>query len=41
MQRHLTKFTWLLLALVGSAWLVVAPAGAQTYKWKDADGKIH
>jgi hypothetical protein len=41
MQRHLTKFTWLLLALLGGAWLVVAPVGAQTYKWKDADGKIH
>ena len=41
MRRHPTKITWLLLALVGGAWLACAPVGAQTYKWKDADGKIH
>lgn len=41
MQRYLTGITWLLLALAGGTWLIAAPAGAQTYKWKDADGKIH
>ena len=39
MQRNLTN--GLLLAMIGGAWLVSAPAGAQTYKWTDADGKIH
>lgn len=41
MQRHLTGITWLLMALIGGAWLAATPAAAQTYKWKDADGKIH
>src|SRR5258708_14618405 len=41
MQRHLTNTTWLLLALVSSTWLVSMPAAAQTYKWTDADGKVH
>lgn len=39
MQRNLIN--WLLLAMIGGAWLVSAPAGAETYKWTDADGKIH
>jgi hypothetical protein len=39
MQRNLTN--GLLLAMIGGAWLVAAPAGAETYKWTDADGKIH
>ena len=39
MQRNLTN--GLLLAIIGGAWLVSAPVGAQTYKWTDADGKIH
>lgn len=39
MQRNLIN--GLLLAMIGGAWLVSAPAGAQTYKWTDADGKIH
>jgi len=39
MQRNLINA--LLLAMIGGAWLVSAPAGAQTYKWTDADGKIH
>ena len=41
MQRHLIYTNWLLLALVGSTWLVSMPAAAQTYKWTDADGKVH
>ena len=41
MQRHRTGITWLLLALIGGAWLAASPVVAQTYKWKDADGKIH
>ena len=41
MQRHLTGITWLLLALLGGAWLATTSVVAQTYKWKDADGKIH
>ena len=41
MQRHLTNFTWLLLALIGGAWLTTTSVVAETYKWKDADGKIH
>ena len=39
MQRNLIN--GLLLALIGGAWLVSAPAGAQTYKWTDAEGKVH
>jgi hypothetical protein len=39
MQRNLID--GLLLAIIGSAWLVSAPAGAQTYKWTDADGRVH
>jgi len=41
MQRHLTNPNWLLLAVVAGTWLAAAPVAAQTYKWKDADGKIH
>ena len=41
MQRHLTYINWLMLALMSGLWLVVAPATAQTYKWTDADGKVH
>ena len=41
MQRHLTNITWLLLAVLGGAWLTTTSVVAQTYKWKDADGKIH
>ena len=39
MQRNLIN--GLLLAMIGGAWLVCAPVGAQTYKWTDADGKVH
>jgi hypothetical protein len=39
MQRNLIN--GLLLAMIAGAWLVSAPADAQTYKWTDADGKIH
>jgi len=41
MQRHLINTNWLLLALVSTTWLVSMPAAAQTYKWTDADGKVH
>ena len=41
MQRHPTGITWLLLALIGGAWLAAPPVAAQTYKWKDAEGKMH
>ena len=41
MQRHLTNITWLLLALFGGAWLTTTSVVADTYKWKDANGKIH
>jgi len=41
MQRHLTSINWLLLALTIGTWIVAAPAGAQTYKWTDAEGKVH
>ena len=41
MQHQQIQTGWLLLALLAGAWLGSAPAVAQTYKWKDADGKIH
>jgi len=41
MQRRPKYFNWLLLALAGGAWLAAAPVAAQTYKWTDAEGKIH
>ncbi len=40
MQRHLIGIIWLLLAMIGGAWLTSTSVIAQTYKWKDADGKI-
>ena len=40
MQRHPIDLSWLLLALLSAAWLA-APAAAETYKWTDADGKVH
>jgi len=39
MQRNLMD--GLLLAMVCGTWLVTAPVSAQTYKWTDADGKVH
>ena len=39
MRRNLTY--GLLLAILGGACIVSAPAGAETYKWVDAEGKIH
>ena len=39
MQRNLIN--GLLLTMLGGALLMSAPAGAQTYKWTDAEGKIH
>ncbi len=39
MQRNLID--GLLLAMIGGAFLVSATAGAQTYKWTDAEGKVH
>jgi hypothetical protein len=41
MQRHLIDLHRLPLALLGALWLLSAPVTAQTYKWTDADGKIH
>lgn len=41
MRRHPIKINWLLLALMSGTWLVAAPAFAQTYKWTDAEGKVH
>jgi hypothetical protein len=41
MQRHLINVNWLLLALMSSTWLIATPAAAQTYKWTDAEGKVH
>ena len=41
MQRPLINITWLLLALICGAWLTTTSVVAETYKWKDADGKIH
>ena len=41
MQRYLTGIIWLFLAMIGGAWLTPSSVVAQTYKWKDADGKIH
>ena len=41
MRRHLITVNWLLLALMSGTWLVAAPALAQTYKWTDANGKVH
>ena len=42
MQRHMLNVNRLLLVLmVCSAWLAVMPAAAETYKWTDAEGKVH
>ena len=42
MQRHRVNINRLLLALtVGATWLAVMPAAAETYKWTDAEGKVH
>jgi hypothetical protein len=42
MQCHRVNINRLLLALtVGGAWLAVMPAVAETYKWTDAEGKVH
>ncbi|MEO8006204.1 MAG: DUF4124 domain-containing protein [Betaproteobacteria bacterium] len=40
MRDHTMGATGLVAALVGSLFLTL-PAMAQTYKWTDADGKIH
>lgn len=39
MQSRLIKV--LILAATGGFWLVPGPAGAEMYKWTDADGKVH
>lgn len=41
MGRHPIDINWLLLALLSGSLLAAAPAAAETYKWKDADGKVH
>ena len=41
MQCNLNNMNRLLLALIGSVWLFAGPAVAETYKWTDADGKVH
>lgn len=41
MRSYLIHVNWLLLALISGACLFAGSASAQTYKWKDADGKIH
>ena len=41
MQRHLININWLLLALMSGAWLAASPVAAETYKWTDAEGKVH
>jgi hypothetical protein len=39
MQR--TLINGLMLAIFAGAWLASASAGAETYKWTDAEGKVH
>lgn len=39
MQSRLIKV--LILAATGGFWLIPGPAGAEMYKWTDADGKVH
>src|SRR5512147_1313366 len=42
MQRHMGNINRLLLALTAcGAWLAAMPAVAETYKWTDAEGKVH
>jgi Domain of unknown function (DUF4124) len=41
MQRHPLSIHWLRLVLAIGIGLAAAPVGAETYKWKDADGKVH
>jgi hypothetical protein len=41
MQRHPININWLLPALMSGMWLVAAPVTAETYKWTDAEGKVH
>jgi outer membrane biosynthesis protein TonB len=41
MRRHWIDINWLLPALISSCLLAAAPSSAETYKWKDADGKVH
>lgn len=41
MHGHHILIRWLLPALIATAGVVATPALAQTYKWKDAEGKIH
>ena len=40
MGRHPIDINCLLLALLSGS-LLAAPVTAETYKWKDADGKVH
>lgn len=41
MQRHMINVNWLLALMVCGACLAATPAVAETYKWTDADGKVH
>jgi len=41
MQRHPITINWLLPVLMSGMWLVAAPGAAETYKWTDAEGKVH
>jgi uncharacterized protein DUF4124 len=41
MQRYPLDIHWLLPALIIGIGLAAAPVSAETYKWKDADGKVH
>ena len=41
MHRHPININWLLPALMSGMWLVAPALAAETYKWTDADGKVH
>jgi Domain of unknown function (DUF4124) len=41
MQRYPFSIHWQYLALTIGIGLAAAPIDAETYKWKDADGKVH
>jgi hypothetical protein len=41
MQRHPFSIHWQYLALAIGIGLAAAPVRAETYRWKDADGKVH